>query len=238
MQQVLQNMSVTGLPLSLTEFGVQDNVESPTDAARYVTEAMRMIFGTPSAETFMYWGFWAGAFQSNLQGSSLLVDINFNLTTVGEAWLALTQGWRTEESLQVGPDGTIDFTGFYGDYEITVGGETYDLELLKGGPTEFALVVAPGDYNGDGLVDAADYTVWRDTLGSEDNLRADGNGNLMIDSGDYDVWLASFGTSYASGAGSANLAPGESPGANYAVPEPATWILLLVGCTAICRRRR
>ena len=32
-----------------------------------------------------------------------------------------------------------------------------------------------GDYNGNGIVDTADYTVWRDTLGSTSDLRANGN---------------------------------------------------------------
>jgi hypothetical protein len=227
MQQVLQNLSVTGLPLSLTEFGVQGNVTNPTDAARYVTEALRMIFGSASAESFMYWGFWEGAYDPNLQGSSALVDTNWNLTTVGDAWLQLTDGWDTDESVQVGPDGTIDFTGFYGDYEITVGGETFDLTLVKGTPL-YSLVVAPGDYNGDGTVDAGDFTVWRDTLGSPGDLRADGNGNLVIDSGDYDMWKALFGTTYGGGAGSVTAG----------VPEPATVLLLLVGCAGACCRRR
>ena len=36
--------------------------------------------------------------------------------------------------------------------------------------------VLTGDYNHDGIVSAADYTVWRDTLGSTTDLRADGDG--------------------------------------------------------------
>ena len=36
-------------------------------------------------------------------------------------------------------------------------------------------VSLPGDYNINGVVDAADYTVWRDTLGSRTDLRADGD---------------------------------------------------------------
>jgi hypothetical protein len=51
----------------------------------------------------------------------------------------------------------------------------------------------PGDYNGNDVVDAADYTVWRNTLGSTIDLRADGNGNGVIDQGDYGVWTANFG---------------------------------------------
>ena len=33
----------------------------------------------------------------------------------------------------------------------------------------------PGDYNANGTVDAADYTIWRDTLGSTTDLRANGD---------------------------------------------------------------
>lgn len=63
-----------------------------------------------------------------------------------------------------------------------------------------------GDYNGDGSVDAADYTVWRDGLGTTFTLN------------DYDVWAANFGATGAS---------------TVAVPEPAAGVLLLVaslGC--------
>ena len=83
----------------------------------------------------------------------------------GQALVDLLNAWTTPtQNLLVGPDGTIDFTGFYGDYEITIGGQTFDLSLLKG-TQAYSLIVAPGDYNGDGTVDAADYTVWRNTLG-------------------------------------------------------------------------
>ncbi len=53
-----------------------------------------------------------------------------------------------------------------------------------------------GDYNWDGQVDAADYTVWRDlqsTGGSLQNARADGNGDGVVDSGDYVVWKSHYG---------------------------------------------
>ena len=53
----------------------------------------------------------------------------------------------------------------------------------------------PGDYNQSGVVDAADYTVWRDTLGSSVALYdgADGDGSGIVDTADYDVWKANFG---------------------------------------------
>jgi hypothetical protein len=52
----------------------------------------------------------------------------------------------------------------------------------------------PGDYNFDNVIDAADYTVWRDTLGSTTDLRADGTGNGQVDSADSTFWKARFGT--------------------------------------------
>jgi hypothetical protein len=194
---------------------------------RIMNESHRMLFGTPNATGFLYWGWWESATSQNLQGGGLLVDANFNLTPVGEAWKSLRDSWTTDLTATVGADGTIDFTGFFGDYELTIDGQAYDLALAKGDPL-YSIVVAPGDYNADGTVNAADYVVWRNTLGSVDDLRADGNGNEMIDAGDYDIWKSLFGTHYGSGAGS--LAT---------VPEPASALLAVVGiCLAGGYRRR
>jgi len=77
-----------------------------------------------------------------------------------------------------------------------------------------------GDYNLDGTVNAADYTVWQDTRGSTSNLAADGDGNGAIELADYDVWKTNFG--YTAGSGSSS---------NAAVPEPIS-LLLLIGLTA------
>jgi len=53
-----------------------------------------------------------------------------------------------------------------------------------------------GDYNGNGIVDAADYTVWRDTLGSATDLRANGDNSgasaNVIDQADYAFWKTRF----------------------------------------------
>ncbi|TWT90854.1 Rhamnogalacturonan endolyase YesW precursor [Pseudobythopirellula maris] len=50
-----------------------------------------------------------------------------------------------------------------------------------------------GDYNGNGVVDGADFTVWRDSLGSETDLRADGDHNGIVEMADYDLWVERFG---------------------------------------------
>lgn len=71
-------------------------------------------------------------------------------------------------------------------------------ETLLSGVVTFAendVPTLPGDYNGDFVVNMADYTSWRDQLGSTTNpfTVADGNGSGTIDAADYLLWQRSFG---------------------------------------------
>jgi hypothetical protein len=83
------------------------------------------------------------------------------------------------------------------------------------------LAVVPalaGDYNANGVVDAADYIVWRKMLGRNGiGLAADGNGNAVVDQGDYTVWQNNFGAVSGSGAGTATT-----------VPEPHSLLFVLI----------
>lgn len=83
-----------------------------------------------------------------------------------------------------------------------------------------------GDYNRDGVVNSADYVVWRKSNGQTGwGLAADSDLNGRIDAADYATWRSHFGQS--SGAGSAAI-----------VPEPATVALPVIALAAlICGRR-
>jgi hypothetical protein len=74
-----------------------------------------------------------------------------------------------------------------------------------------------GDYNSDGTVDAADYVVWRKTIGTM-ILDADGDGDGVVDSDDFLIWRWTFGNSAGSGAAVSRAA----------VPEPAPLLMLLL----------
>jgi hypothetical protein len=65
-----------------------------------------------------------------------------------------------------------------------------------------------GDYNGNGTVDAADYSVWRDGLGA------------IYTQADYDVWKSHFGQSAGGGSSQTAAVP--------AAPEPAALTLMLI----------
>jgi serralysin len=104
--------------------------------------------------------------------------------------------------------------------EVTEGAENtiqmYELGLTA---TTMATILA-GDYNHDGVVDAADYAIWRDTLGRSvtAGTGADGNGDGLITQADYDLWRSHFGQT--AGAGSAL--------GSAQVPEVRSGILALI----------
>lgn len=219
--EVMNNLSVTGLPITLTEFAIQPSAGGVTTtaarSAQLYNESLRLLYGTPQATSFLIWEPWPPAASDN----TTLVDSSWNLTQSGQAVVNLLNSWTTPtQNLTVGADGTVNFNGYYGDYQLTIGGRTIPLSLVKG-ISNLSIPVAPGDFNGDGTVDAADYTVWRDTLGSTSDLRADGNGDQIIDAGDFDVWRSSFGGHYSFGTGTA---------IGTMVPEPAAVQLLLLLC--------
>jgi hypothetical protein len=76
----------------------------------------------------------------------------------------------------------------------------------------------PGDYNDDGVVDAADYTVWRDHWNTPFEMPNDETPG-MVDDDDYDVWVSHFGEAQSGGA---------SLGGGANVPEPASLVLVIV----------
>jgi len=83
-------------------------------------------------------------------------------------------------------------------------------------------VLPAGDYNRDGDVTLADYTVWRETFGSTTDLAADGDSSGHVDASDYALWRE-------------NVSPA-APMFQH-TPEPAScW--LLAGLLVVPLRRR
>jgi Dockerin type I domain len=95
--------------------------------------------------------------------------------------------------------------------------------------------LAPGDYNQNGAVDAADFIVWRKAMEqsgtSAAGLFADGDFDGHVDEDDYQIWRTHFGETSTSGALAAT-----------GIPEPATWLMLAVALMPLmnmaCRRIR
>jgi hypothetical protein len=89
---------------------------------------------------------------------------------------------------------------------------------------------SPGDYNGNGTVDAADYVVWRKNLETAAVLPNDISvGSVTAE--DYGMWRAQFGRS-------TNGAALLSSPMNSAVPEPSTLSIILIATFATLLRQR
>jgi hypothetical protein len=81
---------------------------------------------------------------------------------------------------------------------------------------EVSLPTLPGDFNEDGVVDGADYVVWRKNGGTQ---------------AEFDEWRANFGATQGSGGGSSVAPPSNE--SNSAVPEPAAMGLVVIACTLV-----
>jgi probable HAF family extracellular repeat protein len=162
-------------------------------------------FGTPTnfARAFI----WDATHQMrNLQ------DVLINDYGLG----ASLTGWTLHEASAISADGKF-ITGYATN--PTGGIEGWLVNLAASSPT------LDGDYNGNGIVDAADYSVWRDHLGQSVTLPNDTTPGTMTQA-DYDVWKANFGNHAGSGSG-----------AGAAVPEPTSLTMLVVGVLTIFSRR-
>src|SRR4051794_9960764 len=113
--------------------------------------------------------------------------------------------------------------------DINEAGQITGQGLINGQYHAYLLTPIPfaGDYNSNGTVDAADYVLWRKNNNTAVTLPNDSTPGTSP--ADYTVWRSRFGQPPGSGSG---------VNAKTAVPEPATFLLLMFGVAGWCLRRR
>ncbi|TWT47413.1 beta strand repeat-containing protein [Botrimarina hoheduenensis] len=102
------------------------------------------------------------------------------------------------------------------------GGMTFQVTYTPGSVALDVVSALPGDYNNDGSVDAADYTVWRDNVGAAAGALVNDIDGGPIGTAQYATWRVNFGDTLTV--------------ASSAVPEPSAALLLLIGACAAFRR--
>ena len=125
--------------------------------------------------------------EARLEGTLRTELVGGFIPLAGDSFEVMTYGSRMGEYATV-DGGTVDYSTNYG---------ANSLVLTVVAPAAALTVELAGDYNGDGTVDADDYTVYRDTLGQivPKFSLADGNGDGIVDKNDYHVLKANFGNS-------------------------------------------
>jgi hypothetical protein len=116
----------------------------------------------------------------------------------------------------------------------TAGDERVGIENLRLLGTLPGLV---GDYSGNGVVDAADYVLWRNNLGGNASSFAAGSRDPAntgpIGQGDYTSWRANFGKTL--GLGGAGAVP--EPMTTWLILSGLSWLLLTTRWSASPARR-
>jgi GH35 family endo-1,4-beta-xylanase len=238
MQKALQNLSVEGLPLSMNEFGMASTTNSQTLGPAALENAVRMLYGNPLADTFMVWGWWDTS--GNTPPAQMIVTANgasgYTLTPLGQKWVDLMNEFSTHVTPTVNADNTINFNGYYGDYALTINGQSHPYHLtLQKGTTNYSLVVLSlGDFNVDGQITNADLQSMLSALKnpsgyeSANGLSAsdlltigDFNGDHLFNAAD----IPGLINRLANGSGLAG------------VPEPSAFGLLLFGALLISAGR-
>jgi T5SS/PEP-CTERM-associated repeat protein len=192
----------------------------------------------------------AGVVSPGTSPGALNIDGNYTQTASGELLIELTSASSYDQLLTTetatlsgtltvnlldsflpspGQSFTIltadDIDGMFTTETLpSVPGRIFDVIYNPNSVVLTVLSALPGDYNGNGTVDAADYTVWRDNLGGS-SLPNEGASLGTVDDFDYDFWKLHFGET--AGSGSAGVSPSQA-----AVPEPATLSLMLGGLIA------
>ncbi|MEX0612881.1 MAG: PEP-CTERM sorting domain-containing protein [Pirellulales bacterium] len=113
------------------------------------------------------------------------------------------------------------------DPELTTGTRKRFTELDAAAMKDIGWTVVPppalfGDYNDNGIVDAADYVIWRKRLNQNVTIPNDMTPG-MVTATDYTVWRTNFGDTPSGGTGSAVAG----------VPEPSGTALMLLGCATV-----
>jgi hypothetical protein len=155
--------------------------------------------GPPGETTFMMSG--------GQVGDGVSIDRLVEMTLIGDAF---TLAGQPIEGLVAGVPRLISQRNVALE-GVLLDGEAFRFDLNAtdlGGDNDYfhseavlsVVLGLPGDFSGDGVVDAADYTVWRDGLGD------------IYTQSDYDAWAGNFGAAIAADA--------------TTVPESATGLLV------------
>jgi subtilisin family serine protease len=191
---------------------------------------VRLTLEKATLTTVPYYGDIEAVLTSPGGTSSLLMYRSNNTSPIGVRFEPDPFSWTYTSNAFWGedPTGTWTLSLFDRDTLPSAGQESRQAlwesfeVTMRSGTLIPIMTPGDGDFNDDGTVDAADYVVWRNGLGT------------LYTQSDYDIWRANFGKSLGPGSGPAGYGHRDSgPGASAeplsaAVPEPTSKTFLVM----------
>jgi GH35 family endo-1,4-beta-xylanase len=113
----LDAVAELGLPIKVTEFDMKIDEYGVNDQnmANYYATMMRTCFSHPAVEGFIWWGYCDPTYRN---GSGIFSEDRSPKIAADTAYHLIHEKWSTNIKTLPEADGTIDFHGFYGDYEV------------------------------------------------------------------------------------------------------------------------
>lgn len=224
--QIVDRYDALGVGVEVTEFDFATDDEQLK--ADYVRDFYTAMFAHEGVDRIITWvprATWSG------NADRAMFNSDWSPKLAGQEYLDLVfDEWWSDEMTETDVQGEGTVRAFKGVQGVTAsfGGETDSVDVTLSQDGDIALLsldLILGDFNRDGTVDAADFTTWRDTLGSQvaAGFGADGDGNGIVELPDLDVWKANFGATLPVAA---------------TVPEPEAAVLaILFALVFACRSR-
>jgi hypothetical protein len=123
---------------------------------------------------------------------------------------------------------TGDFSLF--ELPMLTSGMVWDINKTA---TTYSLSVTATDFNRNGIVDAADYVLWRKLRGTTAASAygpGDATGDRLVNDADLAIWRANFGNIRGN-------SPAAGAGGLSSVPEPSTILIVVLACAALATNR-
>ncbi|MGD2035710.1 MAG: endo-1,4-beta-xylanase, partial [Bacteroidales bacterium] len=119
-RESLDSLSQFGLPITVTEFDmkVDQYSISEEDQADYYGQIMRIMFSYPLVKGFYFFGLYDK--YAWREGSGIFNENKIPKIAADTVYHLIHEKWSTSLADSTEADGTCQFSGFYGDYEVTV----------------------------------------------------------------------------------------------------------------------
>jgi GH35 family endo-1,4-beta-xylanase len=113
----LDNVAELGLPIKVTEFDMKIDEKGVTDQnmANAYAKMMRICFSHPAVEGFIWWGYCDPTYRN---GSGIFSEDRSPKIAADTVYHLIHEKWSTNIKTLPEADGTVEFHGFYGDYEL------------------------------------------------------------------------------------------------------------------------